>query len=186
MAKYIFFWLKFWRKFMYTCLNLHCKSLYLLFIMITTPLVTRFGGGTSKCYSTILFCFPPPHFSKILENWGGGGNWGKKKVTSAVDVFLRFLTPGHLALFLRGGEGGTQNCNKCWGRISHRFAPPPSEEHFAIFLRGEGVRKEKCNKCWGRISHKFDHPPKRIAELTKQNPNRIDQAPSPIESRNSS
>ena len=29
-------------------------------------------------------------------------------------------------------------------------------------------------------------PPKRIAELTKQNPNRIDQAPSPIESRNSS
>ena len=28
-----FFWLKFWRKFMYTCLNLHCKYLYLLFFM---------------------------------------------------------------------------------------------------------------------------------------------------------
>ena len=77
---------------------------------ITTPLVTRFGGGTSKCYSTILFCFPPPHFSKILENWGGGGgNWGKKKVTSAVDVFLRFLTPSPLwrtfgPFFKGGGE----------------------------------------------------------------------------------
>ena len=141
-------------------------------------------------YNTFLLS-PPPHFTKILKNWGGGGNWGKKKVTSAADVFLRFLTPSPLwrtfcPFFKGGGEGGTENCNKCWGRISHRFAPPPLWRTFCNFFKGGGVRKEKCNKCWGRISHKFDHPPKRIAELTKQNPNRIDQAPSPIESRNSS
>ena len=36
------------------------------------PLSYPLWGGTSKCNSTILFCFPPPHSSKILENWRGG------------------------------------------------------------------------------------------------------------------
>ena len=43
------------------------------------PLSYPIWGGTSKCYSTILFCFPPPHFTKILENWGGGEIGEKKK-----------------------------------------------------------------------------------------------------------
>ena len=43
-------------------LSLVIKESRSLFICITTPLVTRFGGGTSKCNSTILFCFPPPPF----------------------------------------------------------------------------------------------------------------------------
>ena len=47
---------------------------------ITTPLVTRFGGGTSKCNSTILFCFPPPFLQDFRKLEGGG-----KKVTSAAD-----------------------------------------------------------------------------------------------------
>ena len=45
---YFFFWLKFWRKFMSTCLNLHCKYIvyiymYLLFIMYMFHFVKTIG-----------------------------------------------------------------------------------------------------------------------------------------------
>ena len=71
-----------------------------LYTWITTPLVTRFGGGTSKCNSTILFCFPPPHFSKIFWKIGGGG----KKVTSAADK--------------RSNTGKTSKCNITFWRLT--------------------------------------------------------------------
>ena len=48
MAKYFFSWLKFWRKFMYTCLNLHCKYLYLLFIMYVSFCKKLLGDFSRK------------------------------------------------------------------------------------------------------------------------------------------
>ena len=75
---------------------------------ITTPLVTRFGGGRKNVTVQYFFAFPPPHFSKILENW-------------------------------RGGE---KKSNKCCGRISQVFDPPPPfEGHFALLLRRGGGQK---------------------------------------------
>ena len=46
--------------------------MYKFDIDITTPLVTRFGGGRQNVTVQYFFAFPP-HFSKILENWRGGG-----------------------------------------------------------------------------------------------------------------
>ena len=54
-------------------------------IYITTPLVTRFGGGTSKCNSTILFCFPPPPILARFWKIGGGG-WKKSNKCCGQDV----------------------------------------------------------------------------------------------------
>ena len=43
------------------------------------PLSYPIWGGDVKMLQYNTFLLSPPHFSKILENWGGGGNWGRKK-----------------------------------------------------------------------------------------------------------
>ena len=70
---------------------------------ITTPLVTRLGGGKNVPVHFFYFKIYP-NFSKIFIVFLG------KNVTSAEDVFLRFLTPPfeeQFAPFFKG-EGGNR------------------------------------------------------------------------------
>ena len=80
-----------------------CIHIYMYHPPLSYPI---WGGGRKNVTVQYFFAFPPPHFSKILENWRGG-----------------------------------KKSNKCCGRISQVFDPPPPLKDMLPFLSRGGDRK---------------------------------------------